>query len=257
MSSRLARRTSSSADVVAVLRGTGRGRTGGVGGGVHVTARRRRVQRTSASVDDPPGQLVGRAVGDDGAAGQDQDAVGQLLGLVEVVRGQQDRGVVHVGQSVHQVVELAPRLGVEAGGRLVEEQQLGPADDADGDVEPAALPAGELAGPACRRARSARPPRSARRRPRAGGSRRRVGGVVASRGGRAARAPATCRGRARTAAPRRAGPATPRRRAPGRRRARVTCAGRAHPEAFEDLDRRGLAGAVGPEQRQHLARAGP
>ena len=37
-----------------------------------------------------------------------------------------------------------PRLGVEARGRLVEEEQLGPADDAERDVDPAALPAREL-----------------------------------------------------------------------------------------------------------------
>ena len=46
---------------------------------------------------------------------------------------------------MHEVVELAACLGVETGGRLVEEEQLGPADDADGDVEAAALPTGELA----------------------------------------------------------------------------------------------------------------
>ena len=52
-------------------------------------------------------------------------------------------------QRLDQVPERPPGLRVEAGGRLVEEQQLGPADDAEGDVEPAALPAGQLprAGP--------------------------------------------------------------------------------------------------------------
>ena len=64
--------------------------------------------------------------------------------------GEQDRGVLDVGQAVHQVVELAPRLRVEAGRRLVQEQQLGPADDADGHVQPAALPAGERADPLAR-----------------------------------------------------------------------------------------------------------
>ena len=53
------------------------------------------------------------------------DAVGELLGLLEVVRRQQDRRAVGV-QVADQVPELSPGLGVEAGGRLVEEQQLGP-----------------------------------------------------------------------------------------------------------------------------------
>jgi hypothetical protein len=59
------------------------------------------------------------------------------------VRGQQHGGLFQVGQPVHQVVELAPRRGVEAGGRLVQEQQLGAAHDADRDVEPPPLPAGQ------------------------------------------------------------------------------------------------------------------
>ena len=91
----------------------------------------------------PAGEPVGGVVGDDPAAGQDQHPVGQLLGLVEVMGGEQDRGALQVGESVHQLVELAAGLGVEAGRRLVEEQQLRAADDADRDVEPAALPAGE------------------------------------------------------------------------------------------------------------------
>ena len=45
---------------------------------------------------DPLGEFVGGAVGDDPAAAEDEDAVGELLGLVEVVGGQQDRGLVVV-----------------------------------------------------------------------------------------------------------------------------------------------------------------
>ena len=40
-------------------------------------------------------------------------------------------------------MELASGLGVETGRGLVEEQQLGPPDDADRHVEPAPLAAGE------------------------------------------------------------------------------------------------------------------
>jgi hypothetical protein len=43
---------------------------------------------------------------------------------------------------VHQLVKLAPGGRVEARRRLVEEEQLGMADDADRDVEPPPLAAG-------------------------------------------------------------------------------------------------------------------
>ena len=92
---------------------------------------------------DPAGELGGAAVGDDPAAGQDQDPVGQLLGLVEVVGGQHDRGALQVGEPVHHVVELAPGLRVEAGRGLVQEQHVRAAHDADRDVEAAPLAAGE------------------------------------------------------------------------------------------------------------------
>ena len=44
---------------------------------------------------------------------------------------------------MHEVVELAPGVGVEPGGRLIQEQEFRPADDSYGDVHPAALAAGE------------------------------------------------------------------------------------------------------------------
>ena len=91
---------------------------------------------------------LGRGVdGEHAAAGDDPDPVGELLGLVEVVRGQHDGRAV-AGQPGDQPPEVAPRLGVEPGGRLVEEEQLGPADDAERDVEAAPLPARELRGAA-------------------------------------------------------------------------------------------------------------
>ena len=51
---------------------------------------------------------------------------------------------------MHEVVELAPCVGVEPGGRLIQEQQVRPADDAYGDVHPAALAAGEGGDPLSR-----------------------------------------------------------------------------------------------------------
>ena len=67
----------------------------------------------------PAGERLGAAVGDDPPAVEDQDAVGQLLGLVEIVRRQQDRGVLQVRQPVHQVVEPAAGKRVEPRGGFV------------------------------------------------------------------------------------------------------------------------------------------
>jgi hypothetical protein len=96
-----------------------------------------------ALAGDLPGEFVRAAVGDDPAGREDQDAVGELLGFAEVVRREQDRGLFQFGEPIDEVVELPPGVRVEAGSRLVEEQQLRPADDADGDVETAALSTGE------------------------------------------------------------------------------------------------------------------
>ena len=86
-------------------------------------------------------ELVGRALGDDLAVVDDGDVGGQLVGLVEVLGGEQ-----HVGARRHQVADDVPQLvaaaGVEAGGGLVEQEQLGGADQAGAEVELAAHAAG-------------------------------------------------------------------------------------------------------------------
>ena len=64
--------------------------------------------------------------------------------------GQQHGRLLAVGEPVHELVELPPGHRVEAGGGLVEEQQLRPPDDADRDVEPPPLPAGQVRDPAVR-----------------------------------------------------------------------------------------------------------
>ena len=87
----------------------------------------------------------GRAGGDDPAAGDHGDAVGELLGLLHVVGGEEDR-LAEVAQARDHAPCLAAGRRVEAGGRLVEEEQLGVADQRDRDVEAALLAAGELAG---------------------------------------------------------------------------------------------------------------
>ena len=38
--------------------------------------------------------------------------------------GEEDRGVLEIGEAMDQVVEVTPRLGVETCGRLVEKEKL-------------------------------------------------------------------------------------------------------------------------------------
>ena len=87
-------------------------------------------------------ELLGRALGEDPAALDDRDAVGELLRLVEVVRGQQ-HGLAEVLERADRLPRGATRGRVEAGRRLVEEDQLGVADQREREVEAAALAAGE------------------------------------------------------------------------------------------------------------------
>jgi hypothetical protein len=72
---------------------------------------------------------------------QDRDPVGQLFCLVEVLGGEQ-HGRAHPGQVLHGGPHLEAGLRVEPGGRLVEEDDRRVPDQAHGDVQPAAHPAG-------------------------------------------------------------------------------------------------------------------
>lgn len=75
-------------------------------------------------------------VRDDAALMEDRDAVGQLLRLIEILRGEQ-----HGGAGVRELLDHAPhldaRFGVEPGGRLVEVDDLGVSDQTHRDVETA------------------------------------------------------------------------------------------------------------------------
>ena len=71
------------------------------------------------------------------AAVDDDDVVGEALGLVEVLRGQQQRGAA-VDERVEHLPQLGARPRVEPGGRLVEEQHLRAGDERGGEVEAAA-----------------------------------------------------------------------------------------------------------------------
>ena len=82
-------------------------------------------------------ELGGRALGDHLAVVDDGDPVGELVGLVEVLRAEQDRRPSG-DERADDVPDLVARARIEAGRRLVEEHQLRRDDDARRDVEPAA-----------------------------------------------------------------------------------------------------------------------
>ena len=79
---------------------------------------------------------------DDLALRDDREPVGELVGLLEVVRGEQDRQRLRLGEPRHLVPHHDARLGIEAGRRLVEEQHARAVHEPERDVEPAAHPAG-------------------------------------------------------------------------------------------------------------------
>ena len=76
------------------------------------------------------------------ALGDDADAIGHLLRFIDVV-GRQDDGHAAGAQAAHQGPHLAPQLDVDAGGRLVKEQDLGLVRQRLGDHHPALHAAGE------------------------------------------------------------------------------------------------------------------
>ena len=91
-------------------------------------------------------QLVRRAVRDDPVFGQNEDPAGHFLCLAEVVGGHEDRRAI-VGQGLDDVVEAAAGQRVESRGRLVEEEDLRPAHEPGGDVETAPFAARQLPDP--------------------------------------------------------------------------------------------------------------
>ena len=190
-------------------------------------------------------ELVRAPLGDDPAGGDDRDAVGEPLRLVHVVRGQEDALAQSLEVRDH-VPGLAAGRGVEPGRRLVEEEQLGVADQGHPDVEPAQLAAGEGAPRGHRPCGRARRARSSRRRQAGRGSSRRRARASRARSARGACGIAGARSRSARAS---RGWARP-----GRRRARSrrpSCA-RGSPRAPR---RSSSSGAVGAEEREHLAGA--
>ena len=86
-------------------------------------------------------ELVGGTARDDPAVVDDGDLVGELVGLLEVLRRQEERrSLAHLGAD--HVPHAEPAARVEAGRGLVEEEEPRPADQRGGEVEAAAHAAG-------------------------------------------------------------------------------------------------------------------
>ncbi len=206
--------------------------------------------RRRAEADLVPGagrhELGGRAHADDLAVVDDDDAVGQLLGLVEVVGGDEYADTVVAELADHLTDELAAGH-VDPRGRLVEEGDLGAAHQRQGQGEALGLAAREAAHRGGGPLDQADPLEQ-------------VVGVLGARVVRGEQAEglpggdawvdaallqhhADAAGEGLVVAPR-VEPQHPHR------------AGGGGAVALEGLHRAGLAGAVGPEQSEHLAGLG-
>ena len=78
---------------------------------------------------------------DDRACVDDDDLVGEVVGLLQVLRGEQHRGPVG-GEGADHAPGVAPSRGVQTRRRFVEEHHRRSADQARGEVQPAAHAAG-------------------------------------------------------------------------------------------------------------------
>jgi len=79
---------------------------------------------------------------DDLTFADDPDPVGHLLGLFDIVGGQDNRDTL-LAQPADHLPHVAPQLDVDAGGRLVEEQDLRLVRERLGDHHPPLHPSGE------------------------------------------------------------------------------------------------------------------
>ena len=86
-------------------------------------------------------QLRGGALGDHGAVVDDHDVVGEHVGFLEVLRGEQDGGAA-THERLDHAPELVAALGVESGGGLVEEEHGRAVHERGGEVEATAHAAG-------------------------------------------------------------------------------------------------------------------
>jgi hypothetical protein len=109
-------------------------------------------RKTSSSVADAGSalELGGRALDREPAVGEDADTVGEALGLVEVL-GREQHGHPVIAQRADLVPQRLPGDGIEAGGRLVEEDHARRADERGREIEAAAHSARVGPGSAIRR----------------------------------------------------------------------------------------------------------
>ena len=91
----------------------------------------------------PAADVRQRPLGHHLAVGQHRHPVGQRLGLLHVVRGEQDRGA-RVTQTAHKLPRVPPGGRVEPCGRLVEEQQFRVTDQPQAEVQAAFTAAGQV-----------------------------------------------------------------------------------------------------------------
>ncbi len=91
-------------------------------------------------------ELARSSEGDHSSVIDDRDSIAEPLCFFHVVGGQQD-GAAGPLEIQDEIPELSPRLGIESGGRLVEEQELGVADEGGGHGEALLLAAGEPGDP--------------------------------------------------------------------------------------------------------------
>ena len=84
---------------------------------------------------DTPLQLSGRALLHDPAVGQDRDPIRERVGLLQVLRGQEDRHAQLAVQAAHLLPDLRTAHRVEAGGGLVEEDHFRCMDERRRQVE--------------------------------------------------------------------------------------------------------------------------
>src|SRR5262245_30434328 len=81
-------------------------------------------------------ELLGAALGDDPALVEDRDPIGEMIRLVQVLRGEEDRDAAR-GETADDLPYVAAGARVEAGGRLVEEDQVWVADQGHREIKPA------------------------------------------------------------------------------------------------------------------------
>ena len=177
------------------------------------------------------------AVGDHPAAGDDDHPVGDGVGLVEVVGGEDD-GVPAAGQPAHRRPEGPAALDVHGRRRLVEQQQRRRAGQGEREQDALALAAGQRVDRPAEQARRCRRWRPGRPAARQVGKLRRTRSTTSPTRASLGRPPCCS-----------IAPTPPARMASrGLRPSTRIAAGRGAQQAEDGVDDRGLAGPVGTEQ---------